>query len=173
MKNKALFLDRDGVICEALPRGEYLVSWDQFKLLEGIKEFLAGAKKKGYKIFVITNQGQIAKGLMKIETLHEVHRKMRELLPGMIDEVYYCPHKNGDGCECRKPKPALMLRAIRDFDVDPAQSFFIGDSDKDVKAGEAIGAKTIFLKNKHNVGELKECSPDFVCDTLAEMEEAI
>ncbi|MGC9611142.1 MAG: HAD family hydrolase [Minisyncoccia bacterium] len=173
MKNKALFLDRDGIICEALPRGEYLVDWSEFKLLPGIEDFLAAAKRKEYRLFVITNQGQIAKGLMKVETLNEVHKNMRELLLGMIDEVYYCPHKSGDGCECRKPKPALMFRAIQDFNVDPTRSFFIGDSDKDVNAGEAIGARTIFLKNEHNAEELKKCSPDFVCNTLAEMKEII
>ncbi len=171
--HKALFLDRDGIICEALPRGEYLVRWDEFKVMSGILELLESAKKRGYKLFVITNQAQIAKGLMRLETLHEIHRKMRELLRGTLDEVYYCPHKEGDGCECRKPKPGLMLRAIKEFDIDPAQSFFIGDSDKDMKAGEAIGAKTVFLKNKYNIEELKKCTPDFVCATLAEIEEII
>ncbi len=169
MKNKALFLDRDGIICEALPRGEYLVCWDEFKLMDGVTELFQAAKEKGYKLLVITNQAQIAKGLMKIETLYEVHEKMRELLHGLIDEIYFCPHKEGDGCECRKPKLGLVCRAIEEFDIDPAQSFFVGDSDKDARTGKAMGAKTVFVKNRYNAEELKRCDPDFVCDTLAEM----
>lgn len=169
MREKALFLDRDGVICKALPRGEYLVRWDEFELIDGIIELLEAAKKKGYKLLVIANQAQIAKGLMEIETLHEVHKKMRNLLRGLLDEIYFCPHKEGDGCECRKPKPGLAHRAIEEFDIDPAQSFFIGDSDKDIQAGKAIGAKTVFVRNEYNAEELKKCDPDFVCNAVAEI----
>ncbi len=173
MKNKALFLDRDGVICGALPRGEYLVSWDEFRLVDGILEFLESARKKGYKLLVIANQAQVAKGLMQIETLREIHKKMRGLLRGLLDEVYFCPHKEGDGCECRKPKPGLAHRAIEEFDIDPTQSFFIGDSDKDIAVGRVIGARTVFIRNEYNAEELKKCNPDFVCSTLAETEKLI
>lgn len=167
-KNKAVFLDRDGVVCEALPRGDYLVSWEQFKLLPGIVEFVAHAKRNGFLVFVVTNQGQIAKGLVDTATVLDINQRMEDLFSGALDKTYMCPHHNTDNCECRKPKPGMLTQAAREFGVDPAQSYIIGDSDKDVLAGAAFGCKTIFLKNEHNAHELARVTPNFVIADLAE-----
>lgn len=164
-KEKCLFLDRDGVICEALPRGEYLVDLSEFKLVVGIKELVMHAKQKGYRVCVVTNQPQISKGLLSIEKLHDIHTVMAQEIEG-IDAVYYCPHKNEDNCECRKPKPGMVLKAVAEFNIDPAQSLLVGDSDKDIGAGHAAGCKTVFLKNKHNEAELAICEPHSVVDDL-------
>jgi len=168
-KNKALFLDRDGVICKALPRGEYLISLEQFEFMDGIKDFIDFTKQNGYKIFVITNQGQIAKKLITISELDAIHKKMQEFLDNKINAIYYCPHQDGDGCGCRKPNPGLPLEAIKEFNINPSLSFFIGDSDKDINTGVAIGSRTIFIKNDFNTHELDKCSPDFVVNSLEEI----
>lgn len=170
---RAVFFDRDGVVCEAMPRGEYLVSWDQFKLTEGITELVDFIRGKGYLAIVITNQGQIAKGLLSEGNLVDIHRRMMELLPGRFDKIYYCPHHDADNCDCRKPKPGMLLKAAKELNVDLSQSYVIGDSDKDVNAGKAAGCKTIFLKNSYNAGELARCSPDFIVTDLKEIKALI
>ncbi len=167
-KRPAVFLDRDGVICKALPRGEYLIDWSQFEPLEGIHEFLDEAQKKGYLIFVVTNQGAIAKGLLAEEKLIDIHEKMAGIFKTKFNAIYYCPHHDVHGCECRKPKSGMLRSAEQEFNVDPARSFMIGDSDKDIGAGREFGAKTVFLKNEFNTHELAKCEPDFIVDTLLE-----
>ncbi|HUX35794.1 MAG TPA: HAD family hydrolase [Candidatus Paceibacterota bacterium] len=174
MKNKkALFLDRDGVICEALPRGQYLTRWEEFKLMPGISGLIDEAKNKGYLVIVITNQPQISKGIVSEAEVALINNRMNELLDGKLDAIYHCPHRNEDNCDCRKPKPGMLLEAGKDFEIDFSASFFLGDADKDVKAGQDAGCKTIFLKNEHNEEELKNCNPDVVIDALEEAIEFI
>ncbi|MDO8516260.1 MAG: HAD family hydrolase [bacterium] len=167
-KNKALFLDRDGVVCEAMPRGEYLVRQEQFKLVPGIAELVGHAKKKGYLVVVATNQGAIAKDLISIDDLESIHENMQGLLTG-IDKVYYCPHYTQHNCACRKPKPGMLTQAAADLDIDLTSSVFVGDSNTDIEAGKAAGCKTIFLNNAWNAHELARCSPDVVVDALADV----
>lgn len=176
MKTKALFLDRDGIINEALPRGQYLTKVEEFKLKSGIGEIINFAKGKGYLIVVATNQPQVAKGLLTVHGLQEIHNQMSkelELAGAAIDKIYYCPHQNNDNCECRKPKPGMIRRAVAEFNVDAAKSFFVGDSDKDINAGATAGCKTIFVKNEFNGEELKNCRPDFVVSDLTEIKKII
>lgn len=171
-KNKAVFLDRDGIINKALPRGEYLTELEQFELQDGIAGLIRHFKGLGYLIITITNQAQIAKGMLPLEKLKKIHDHMLEQLTAAnakIDKIYYCPHQNSDNCECRKPNIGLLLKAIDEFSIDPSSSFFIGDSDKDINAGFTIGCKTIFLRNEHNKEELPKCQPDFVVKGLDEI----
>ncbi len=170
---KALFLDRDGVICEALPRGKYLTSWGQFKLTNYIADLINYAKNKDYLIIVVTNQSQIAKGLINEQEFNSINEKTKEALSGKLDAVYYCPHRNEDNCDCRKPKSGMLLKAGEDFGIDFSQSFFLGDSDKDMGAGRAVGCKTIFLRNEHNAEELKNCTPNFIINSLEKAAEII
>lgn len=167
IKRKALFLDRDGVICEAMPRGEYLTRWEQFALMPGIAELILDAKKNGYVVLVATNQSQIRRGLMREEELQDIHGRMRKLLPG-IDWVYYCPHIDEDDCDCRKPKSGLFLRAQKEFGVVFENSIMVGDSDRDVRAGQAVGCKAVFVKNTYNAHELARCAPDAVVSEVSE-----
>jgi len=167
--NRCLFLDRDGVINEAMPRGEYLLHPDQFKLLPGIKELIDTAKDKGYLVVVVTNQPQISRGFIDHDGVKKIHKRMKELLP-QIDAVYYCPHHNlREKCECRKPLPGMLLQAGKDYSIDFSQSYILGDSDWDIGAGKAAGTKTIFIKNEHNSEELKRCEPNYI---IAELKEA-
>lgn len=165
---RALFLDRDGVVCEALPRGEYLTSLEEFILLPGITELLTASHEKGFLNVVVTNQPQIAKGLISEAELENIHTEMQEQLPKLIDKVYYCPHVGADLCDCRKPLPGMLDRAIEELDIEMHGSYMIGDSDKDVGAGKAAGCKTIFVRNDHNADELAKCTPDFVIEELNE-----
>ena len=167
--DKALFLDRDGIICKPLPRGEYLVRWDQFVFQDGIRDLAEFAKRKGYRVIIATNQPQVARGLLLEGDLADIHDKMNQGLPGLLDGIYQCPHVDEDNCECRKPKPGLLARAALDLGIDLAKSFFLGDSFKDVNAGTAAGCITIFLHNEYNREEFEKCRPHYVVRNLGEV----
>lgn len=169
-KNRALFLDRDGVICRATPRGEYLLRIEQFELLPGIRELIQVAKTKGYLVIVVTNQACVAQGLLKREKLDQIHEHMQEELgDAKVDAIYVCTHGKEDNCLCRKPRPGMLLQAADDHNLDLADSIIIGDSDKDIDAGFSAGCKTIFLKNEQNERELEIIKPDAVIVSLREV----
>lgn len=173
---KALFLDRDGVVCEATPRGEgmptvYLLSKEQFNLVPHIGELIRVARGKGYAIVMVTNQPAVAKGMLTREQLDDIHTYMKELLgDAAIDAIYVCPHERKDECECRKPKPTMLLRAAREMNLDLRNSVYVGDSDKDILAGKAAGVKTVFLRNQWNDPELAQVNPpDHIVFNLQEV----
>ncbi len=135
-----IFLDRDGVINENRP--DYVKSWEEFRFLEGSREAIARLTKAGYRIIVCTNQAAIARGLVSVETVEDIHRRMLEGIAaygGNIERVYYCPHGKDENCGCRKPRPGLLLRARDELGVDLSDAIFIGDSLTDVRAGLAAG----------------------------------
>lgn len=168
----AIFLDRDGVVCRALPRGEYLVSPDEFELLPGIDHLIRAARVAGFRVIVVTNQGQIAKGLLNEDQLEMIHEKMRFELAKLgvgLDAVYVCPHHDTDHCSCRKPKSGLLEQAAHDLNLDLKRSLLVGDSDKDIGAGKTAGCRTIFLKNEFNAHELEKCFPDEIVDDFSEI----
>lgn len=166
-KNKALFLDRDGVICPEL--GRYRLASDGFQLLPGIKDVVRAAKEKGYLVVVVTNQPQIAKGLLSEAELHELHNEMERLLGNTLDGIYHCPHVDADRCDCRKPKAGMLVRAAEELDIDCARSMLIGDGDKDIFAGQAVGCKTIFVKNIFKEQYLANCMPNHAVVNLLEI----
>lgn len=142
---KAIFLDRDGVINEE--RGEYTWLLEDFKLNEGLVEALKVFLEKKYMLIVISNQSGIAKGVYKKEEVEYLHLHLGRVLKkhGIeLAEIYYCPHHPDFGkCLCRKPGSLLLEKAIARFQIDPSLSYFIGDADRDVEAGEKAGVKTI------------------------------
>lgn len=159
-KQKAIFLDRDGTINKYVG---FLRNIDDFELINGVSEAIKQINQSGYLAIVVTNQPVIARGEVSWEELHEIHKKMETLLGkdgAYIDGLYVCPHHPDKGfegerpeykidCDCRKPKPGLLLQAARDFNLDLSQSVMIGDSDNDVKAGENAGCgKSIKIDNK-------------------------
>lgn len=150
MKRKAVFLDRDGVINQKPPEHDYVKNWKEFEFVSGIEELIKKANSKGYLVIVITNQRGIARGLVTEETVQKIHCKMISELRkkgAIIDAVYYCPHDIEDKCDCRKPKPGMILKASKDFNVDLKKSILIGDDKNDIIAGNKAGCKTIFLRN--------------------------
>ncbi len=150
--NKAFFIDRDGVINS--DEGHYYIfKKEDFKFNEDIEKTLSFIRSKGFMLVLITNQGGVAKGQYSIEDVESLHRYMQGKLSAknaQFDAIYYCPHHNDVAeCDCRKPKPGMILQACRDINIDPALSYLIGDSVRDVQAGEAAGLRQCVLVPKN------------------------
>jgi D-glycero-D-manno-heptose 1,7-bisphosphate phosphatase len=144
-----LFLDRDGVINERTP-GSWVMHPDAFHLLPGVPEAVAQLKLHFKRIFVVTNQAGISKGLFTHEDIGDVHAKMLSAMPKLIDGVYYCPHAKEFNCNCRKPQPAMAWKATFAYaDVKLNESWMVGDSASDMEFGKALGMKTIRVGQKH------------------------
>jgi histidinol-phosphate phosphatase family protein len=168
-EQRALFLDRDGVILHALPRGEYLTDWSQSRFLDGIESLVKSARSAGYLTVVVTNQPQVSRGLLAEPKLRAIHERMAARLEGHLDAIYYCPHSDEDACDCRKPKDGMLLRGSRDHNIALERSIFVGDSDRDVLAGASAGCRTVFVRNEYNAGEAARCSPGFFVNHLSEI----
>mgnify|MGYP001583296285 CR=1 FL=1 len=146
---KFVFLDRDGVINRKI-EGDYVSRFSDFEFLEGVKEALKDFYKNNFKVIIITNQQGIGKKILTTEMLSEVHKKMSEEISksgGKITDIFFCPHLASDNCECRKPKPGMLIEAAKKYNISLSETFFIGDSATDIQAGVAVGAKTIYLSN--------------------------
>jgi D-glycero-D-manno-heptose 1,7-bisphosphate phosphatase len=146
--NRAVFLDRDGVLVKASEIGHGPLTLEQFRLLPDIREPLLRLRKAGYLLVLATNQPGIARGTLTREVLNEMHRRLEDEIA--LDAVYVCPHTDADGCACRKPKPGLLLQAARELTIDLAGSFFVGDTERDTRAGERAGVRTILLDCEYN-----------------------
>jgi D-glycero-D-manno-heptose 1,7-bisphosphate phosphatase len=141
-----IFLDRDGVINEN--RSDYVKSWDEFRFLPGSKEAIAGLSRAGHRIIVCTNQAGIARGIISVETIEEIHRLMiAEIVQigGEIERVYYCPHEEHENCLCRKPQPEMLLQARNELNINLNDAILIGDTIADVRAGLAVGAQAVLV----------------------------
>ena len=156
-KQKAVFLDRDGVINKEL--GNYVCKFEDFEILTHNYEALRELQNRGYLILVATNQGGLAKGWYSEETLKQMHDHLSAdyLANGItISGYYYCPHHpdfTGD-CDCRKPKPGMLLQGIKDHNLDAAASYFIGDKFTDVEAAEVAGVNGIKIEIDQPLGEI-------------------
>lgn len=150
--NKAMFLDRDGVINEVLShRVKFVNVPEDFHLLEGVGEAIKLFNDEGFKVFVVTNQGGIGLGFMEESALNIVHNKMEDDLAvfgAQINDIAYCPHKPHAKCACRKPKPEMIIRLAEKYDVDLTKSYMVGDREPDITAGKEAGTKTIFVGNR-------------------------
>lgn len=145
-QRRAIFLDRDGVICAN--RSDYVKTWDEFVFLPHSLEALRRLAASDFVIAVTTNQSVVGRGLMTEATLRDIHTQMIaeiERAGGRIDAVYYCPHRPEDKCDCRKPLTGLYQRAERDFDINLVQSIVVGDALDDIVAARTIGAKPILV----------------------------
>jgi histidinol-phosphate phosphatase family protein len=148
MKQRVIFLDRDGVINRRL-EGDYVKSYEEFEFLPGVVDAIRKINTKGFKVIIITNQSGIGRGIMTEEDLYRVHEQMLAELKkynASIDAIYFCPHSPDEGCECRKPKDGLFKQALEDFDIDMSNSWMIGDELKDIEAGKKAGCKTYLLE---------------------------
>jgi len=156
---KAIFLDRDGVLCDN-SRHYYITSEEELTLNPGAIEALTVFRDRGYMLIVITNQGGIRTGHNTKENVERVHRYMQELIEKegiTLDEIYYCPHHSDlENCLCRKPLPLMLEKALARFGIDPEASYFIGDSERDVEAGEAAGIPSIRVPSNGNLAEVTE-----------------
>ncbi|MDD5671484.1 MAG: HAD-IIIA family hydrolase [Candidatus Omnitrophica bacterium] len=155
MKAKAVFFDRDGVLIKAVIRDHKpfaIHSADEFCLTEGAQEAVQQLAAADYRLFIISNQPDLARGTLAHGFVSETNQKLVGLLGGsaMIRAVYVCPHDNSHRCECRKPRPGMLLQAAKEWDVDLARSFVIGDRDVDMAAGKAAGCSTIVMNAPYN-----------------------
>jgi D-glycero-D-manno-heptose 1,7-bisphosphate phosphatase len=143
---KAVFLDRDGVINRKASEGDYVTSWGNFHILPGVAEGISLLNRAGFNVIVVTNQRSIARGLLTIAGLEEMHERMSKSLArsgATIDEIVFCPHDYEPPCTCRKPAPGMLLEAARSRGIDLAASWMIGDSDIDIQAGKNAGCRTV------------------------------
>lgn len=158
-KQKAIFIDRDGTINRY---SGFLKNIEEFVLLPGIAEAVKRINESGFLAIVITNQPVVARGEVTFTELQEIHNKMETLLAqegAYLDAIYFCPHHPHGGyageikelkfkCNCRKPKPGMLLKAAEDFNIDLKQSWMIGDGENDVRAGKSAGCNTAFLSEQ-------------------------
>ncbi len=151
MLNKAVFLDRDGVINEVKSkRVKFVNKPEQFYFLEGVKEAVKLLTDEGFHLFVVTNQGGVGLGYLSHEHLQSIHDYMvaeLETAGGKIHEVSCCTHKPHEGCACRKPEPGMIVELSKKYDLDLSSSFMIGDREPDIEAGRKAGCKTILISD--------------------------
>lgn len=153
-KIKAVFFDRDGVLNVDK---DYLHTIEDFEWIDGAKESIVFLTKNNYTVFVVTNQSGIARGFYTIDDMQKLHEYMAAEIKqagGNIEKFYFCPHLPGGKikefaieCECRKPKPGLLLQALREYAIDKENSFLIGDKPRDVESAAAAGIKGYLYEN--------------------------
>lgn len=155
--NKAVFLDRDGVI-NRKGSGYYVFREEEFLFNRGVTDALKYFISKGYLLIIITNQGGIARGIYTVSQLEKLHSSMIRQLKDFdieIADIYYCPHHPEiSKCLCRKPGTLLLEQAISEYQIDPKTSFMIGDSEIDVEAADKMGVKGILIPTNGNMMEL-------------------
>lgn len=172
-KNRAIFLDRDGVINKEV---NYLSDLSDFEFIEGSIEALKILNQKRFLLIVISNQAGIARGYFTEETLKKIHEKMIKILnqnDTKMDAIYYCPHhpKFTGPCDCRKPNPGMILKAKLKYNIDLKRSYMVGDTLNDIKTGKAVKCKTVLVLTGYGKDEQKKIRsivPDMIFKNLKE-----
>jgi D-glycero-D-manno-heptose 1,7-bisphosphate phosphatase len=176
--NRAVFLDRDGVITQDPPHYAHRI--DQLKLIPRTIEAIKLLNKNKFKVIVVSNQSGVGRGYFKENNVDLFNRALEEKLykyHSFIDAIYYCPHhpkaKIGTyrvECDCRKPKPGMLLKGANDYNINLKKSFMIGDKWSDILAGQAVGCKTILVLTGHGNDQLqtKKLKVDFISKRLYE-----
>jgi D-glycero-D-manno-heptose 1,7-bisphosphate phosphatase len=169
---RAIFLDRDGVINKYPGDKKYVTSLKAFRFLVGAKEAIVKLSKNNFKLFVISNQAGVGKGIYSQKTLDLITERMLRALEnsgGKIEKVYYCTHRSEENCSCRKPKAGSIKRILKDYPVNLKRSFFIGDTIRDVNTAKAAGCRSILLLcGAESLTNSKnwQAKPDFVFKDL-------
>jgi D-glycero-D-manno-heptose 1,7-bisphosphate phosphatase len=165
---KAVFLDRDGVINEAIVRGGKPYpppSPDELVIVPGTQLTLERLNRHSFLLIVITNQPDVARGIITRKNVEEINHKLSSQLP--LDDFFICYHDDSDNCGCRKPKPGLLLEAAAKYQIDLAASFFIGDRWRDIEAGIAAGCRTVLIDRCYNERSANT-TPDVCVRSLSE-----
>jgi D-glycero-D-manno-heptose 1,7-bisphosphate phosphatase len=164
----AVFLDRDGVLIpQRLASGSLAPpdSAGSLELLPGVAQACLRLHDDGLLLFVVTNQPDVARGIIALADVETIHRRLRELLP--IDHIYVCPHDEIDACDCRKPRPGMLLEAARQWGVDLRASTMVGDRWRDIEAGQRAGCATVYIPRGY-----PELKPEFFDATANDLTEA-
>jgi len=165
---RTVILDRDGTI---VVDRDYLDDPAQLEFLPGALEGLRLLRERGYRLVVVTNQSGVGRGRFPLARVEEIHARLGELLReagAAIDAFYYCPHRPEDRCECRKPKPRLVLQAAADLGFEPAASVVIGDKSSDIELGRKLGATTMLVSTTGRTSDNRPAEPDYVVRNLLE-----
>jgi len=166
---KAIFLDRDGTLNVGVPVYERVDSADKVELLPRTLEALEQLTRLDYGVFLVTNQAGLSEGLITQEQFDAINGRLLELIAPSgvrVLKTYVCPHGEGSDCDCRKPKPKLLQDAAKEFDIDLAASWIIGDRTSDVMTGVNAGTKTILVKT--GVPTVESAEATFTAPSLLE-----
>lgn len=175
----AIFMDRDGTVSEEVG---YMYHAGLFRPFPWTGEAIQKINASGMKSILITNQSGVERGYFPESRLHEVHEILQQALKqseARLDAIYYCPHAPEKGCDCRKPRPGMILRAAEDLGIDLDSSFMIGDRYVDVRAADAAGIRSVLVRSGDGVAEFAQYGgspgpqPNFVADNLLAAVEAI
>lgn len=146
IKRPAIFIDRDGVIIHN--RAQYVRAWEDVRFYKHALDALARVGKSTYLVFIVTNQAGVGKGYITSAAVNIMNDRIVSCIHaagGRIDGVYVCPHRDDEGCACRKPKPGMLMQAAKDHNVDLEHSYMIGDALTDIEAGQRAGVMDAFL----------------------------
>lgn len=176
---RAIFLDRDGTVCEEVG---YVNHVGRLRLIAGSGEAVRRANRAGFQTVLVTNQAGVARGYMSEDLVGATHDRLRDLLAehdARLDGIYYCPHHPDVGtspyrkaCDCRKPRPGMLLRARDEMGIDLDASYVVGDSIKDVETARRVGAIGVLVLTGYGRGQLEHQStswqvrPDYIADDL-------
>ncbi len=183
---RAVFLDRDGTVSEEVG---YVNHVGRFRLIPRAAQGIRRINESDYLAVLVTNQAGVARGYFKESLVIAVHERLEELLAengAHLDGIYYCPHHPTAGeppyrqdCDCRKPKPGMVLAAQRDLNIDVAQSFMVGDKHSDITFAQSVGMQGVLVKTGYGLGEIEQWSagwteqPDQICEDLLDAVEWI
>lgn len=171
---KAIFLDRDGVINRYPGDTKYVTTWREFRFLPRAKKAITQLYKEKYKIFVISNQAGVNKGILSLETLNRITENMlREIKKsgGKIEAVFYCIHRKEENCSCRKPKAGMLYTALKKYRFNLKKTYFVGDTIRDIQTAKEAGCKSVLvLCGKERLSNYKSwgVEPDFIFSDLYE-----
>ena len=168
-----VFLDRDGTVSEEVG---YMYDVSLYKVFPWTAEAVKRLNSSGVRVVLATNQSGVERGYFSVDMVHRVHSRLgQELLNAgaHLDGVYFCPHHPDSGCECRKPRPGMLLRAREEMGIDLGMAYMIGDRYTDIRTGHAAGTRTVLVmtgdgSKEHLEHGQSEIQPDMVADTLSE-----
>jgi D-glycero-D-manno-heptose 1,7-bisphosphate phosphatase len=169
VSSPVVFLDRDGVLNESVVRdGKPYppAGLAELSIIDGARDACVRLTQAGLKLVCVTNQPDVARGIQELETVAAMNAHLQSELG--LDAVYTCPHDDADDCECRKPRPGLLLRAASDLDLDMVRAVMVGDRWRDIEAGRAAGTMTVLVD--HGYAERQPHDPDLM---VAELGEAV
>lgn len=169
--NRAVFLDRDGVVCR---EKSYITSPEQLEIYSFARPAILCLKEAGWQVYIVSNQSAIARGLMNEADLALIHWRLLQEIP--VDKIYYCPHHPQEKaslpyamqCSCRKPAPGMILRAARENQIDLSCSYMVGDRVSDIQAGHSAGLITVLVRTGYGAESEKQIKADWVFDNLEE-----
>jgi D-glycero-D-manno-heptose 1,7-bisphosphate phosphatase len=172
-KRQSVFIDRDGVIIDVVDRGENFFvkgkkarwtapfKYDEFRVKEGVAEALGKIKALGFLLILVSNQPDIAYGTMSKNDSDKMMKKIKKF---PFDDIFVCYHGREEGCDCKKPKPGMLLEAQKKWNIDLNSSYMIGDTANDMTAGKAAGCRCILIDAEYN----KDVKSDFRAKSLLE-----